>query len=499
MLRTLPCATSVLRGHASEVQAVAFVQLPEAGGMPPPWLLASGSLDGCVRLWDGATLVFEWIAHGGGVVGMASPEAGTLWTQARDGHVYCWRLELAHGALKLPALVAAVPSGIGTFCRLFARTIRAPGVAAAVTLIAVPELDSASVGVWSVTPGTRGSPSPSHQVASVAVPKDELRRLARERKRGGGSGGAAAEEEGASIVDEPQTGMVMCVELLFPALAACEPLSTGPSPAPPLTSPVWLACSYDDGCLYVLDAGMELLQSAAGRLQPQDASPRTVPESPPAEPLPPVTCTAEAQGGRPPRVVLSAPLSDDPLLTFALLPARLPSDGGDVRRGVAGSAGDALVVFELDLCRRSHAVLCRIPLAVPGVSVSAVPQGARAGDAAGLVLLAGWDGALHAIDAYGGRDGTGGLRWPSAPLGGGPLAPPPTGSGAAGGSVSGVYGLAARWLPAPQPGVEDALEAAWGDSTEPESPRGALAVATGTKGGRVVLAPCLQMPPPVFY
>lgn len=157
---------AVLRGHLVDVQALAFVSTP-AGQ-----LLASGSLDGLVYLWDVAhpgAPVHKWVAHGGGLVALASLGPGQLWSQGRDGWVYLWRIgarDDGYGgaALSPPVLAAALPVGFGSFCRMHvaaATRWRADADDSRLSssyLLAAPCLDSEKIEVWAADLGGDDDP-----------------------------------------------------------------------------------------------------------------------------------------------------------------------------------------------------------------------------------------------------------------------------------------------------------------------------------------------------
>mmetsp|Transcript_8196 Transcript_8196/g.30242 ORF Transcript_8196/g.30242 Transcript_8196/m.30242 type:complete len:497 (+) Transcript_8196:168-1658(+) len=83
----------VLRGHGSEVQALAFVP-------SEPSLLLAGDSSGCLRLWDVTTrrtLLHRRGGHSprcGGVLGVAVLVSGTVISQSRDGVLCVWRLHV---------------------------------------------------------------------------------------------------------------------------------------------------------------------------------------------------------------------------------------------------------------------------------------------------------------------------------------------------------------------------------------------------------------------
>lgn len=156
--------TAVLRGHLADVQAACYVPLAaEAGGRDAvPTVLATGSLDGVVMLWDGAhpaSPLHRWVAHGGGVTALLPAGPGRFWSQGRDGWVYLWRLPVAADgwggtSIGAPRRLARVPVGFGSFCRMAALPAWGGGGA---TLLAAPSLHSDAVEVWAVEgPGGGG-------------------------------------------------------------------------------------------------------------------------------------------------------------------------------------------------------------------------------------------------------------------------------------------------------------------------------------------------------
>ena len=220
-MTTLLHPDAILRGHLCDVQSLAFVDLPALPPRAALLLLASGSLDGIACLWDVAfpsSAVLSWVAHGGGVMCLASPEAGELWSQGRDGWVYRWALRVEMQGLLPPLCTAALPVGFGSFCRmsLLPRASAAGGL-----LVAVPSLDSERVEVWALARGREGATDAREQMLPVhaataahGMGTGGFARLAvmcaprrrRQRPRGGegedaGEGGAA--EGGPSAVLRP--------------------------------------------------------------------------------------------------------------------------------------------------------------------------------------------------------------------------------------------------------------------------------------------------------
>ena len=161
--RRMPTAAStgtpdaVLRLHGSEVHALAFLHTPIG------LLLASGSLDGRVALWDVTfrTVLHTWLAHGGSIIGLAATRDGDLWTQGRDGRAIRWRLAVDpdRGTLAPPLQDVVLPFSMGSFCKfdlLEAQTEMVRGELSQV-LVAAPSHDGALIDVWRVPPIAPGA------------------------------------------------------------------------------------------------------------------------------------------------------------------------------------------------------------------------------------------------------------------------------------------------------------------------------------------------------
>jgi hypothetical protein len=119
---------AVLRGHASEVTALAFLPPPPPppalpplprGGATPLLILVSGAADGTLGVWDAAAgastgaLSRAWRAHTGGVVGIAADARRAapprFWSHGRDGCIHLW--ELASAAPAAPAAATTPTTG----------------------------------------------------------------------------------------------------------------------------------------------------------------------------------------------------------------------------------------------------------------------------------------------------------------------------------------------------------------------------------------------------
>lgn len=150
---------AILRGHLTDVQSLTF--LSTACGK---LLLASGSLDGLILLWDTefpSSPVHKWVAHGGGVVSLCSTAESELWSQGRDGWIYRWEIpsstdQFGHSTILAPVRTAALPVGFGSFCRMhvFHRHKRGDNNRA---FVAAPALDSERIEVWEVSSRRGGS------------------------------------------------------------------------------------------------------------------------------------------------------------------------------------------------------------------------------------------------------------------------------------------------------------------------------------------------------
>jgi hypothetical protein len=249
--------------------------------------------------------------------------------------------------------------------------------------------------------------------------------------------------------------------------AGVEPVAVIPTDAPSL----WVACSYDNGGLYVFDTGLQLAPGAhllkGERGRDSKAASASTPGA--SEALPGPACNRRGDT----RIVISASLSTQPVLTFSLT-------GPCMEHGVAGTAGDTAIVFTLDYRRGVCAILREVSLLSPGASVSMAvgAHGAATGADTGsvdecLVCVGGWDGSIHLIDA------TRGELVHSCP----PPAPP----------CGGVYAIASYV----EGGLETQLDGIaedttiWGSAFDamesPQASSSVLTLAAGFKSGRVAV------------
>jgi hypothetical protein len=387
--------TTVLRAHEGEVHALSFLP-PPAGRIEP--LLASGAADGTLALWEpgcSASPVRSWRAHEGGLLALSPWEgapAGTvgLFSQGRDGALHAWAVGLAGGgggasseeedplaglhdlllplpspSLTPPVRVWTLTAGSGGFCRL---SRRGP-------YLALPSTDASAVDVWACGAGS----DPPTRLGTAAVSADAASAVARALGRGG-------EEEGGSGQPSPMLscGMLMAVALLPAAAGGANARRVGAPPpaARPVPPPA-------RGSL------RELLQG--GTVSP---APLPLPLSPPAHSSVPLLAAyenggvyvLEAGGGAegPDTALLAVPVSPVPLTALALGP---PRPDGSVAAIVCTSG---LSLFVLRLCLGTGvegwaaAVTHVLPLSGPGSGAALALPGGR-------VVAGGWDGSLRIL------------------------------------------------------------------------------------------------------
>lgn len=145
----MPRPDVVLRGHITDVQAASYVNIGHGSSV-----LATGSLDGVIIIWDGnrpSNPLHKWVAHGGGVTALLRSSPGIFWSQGRDGWVYKWKVPVdtdAIGGLVLgaPILDLKLPAGFGSFCRMGLLNFASTNV----SIVAAPSLHSENLEVWSV-------------------------------------------------------------------------------------------------------------------------------------------------------------------------------------------------------------------------------------------------------------------------------------------------------------------------------------------------------------
>lgn len=412
-----------LRGEVCEAHACAFVRIKGVD-----LCVAAGYLNGTIALWQvrSRALVASWRAHAVAVTGLhavppvredrfvggidiksndsnlESPvggeEAGAdgFWSHGRDGWAYRWRLPtggaIAGSSARVvePQRIQALCLGYGSLCRLSVLSPLPSAGAARLHLFAAPAVRAEKLEVWEAEEeGTANSEPPrllvtlnppvrpppvDEEVATVPVPGDERGALER--------------------LLATKSGMVMCVQLF--RRGDCARAEGAPMPPPPSSNDdrddVLIAATYENGSLYVLDAGLARARDGARR-----HSLRVTPEADAA------ADAARADGGDAfdasaavsARVLLKLPLAMQPVLAFALT--------SGATAGVAGSADAAVVVFALDVAAGWGTVLRTIALPLPGTSAACVLAGyaARAlgsnasGEALEYGVTAGWDGALR--------------------------------------------------------------------------------------------------------
>lgn len=158
MVKKSPDPITVLRGHKSSVQCVAFHPNQQE-------LLLAGDAEGNIKVWDLSTrrARCEQAIHpiGSSILGIAfaGGDAGHFYTQGRNGLVKYWDLTHLLEAGKAEPL-ASITSGCYNFCRFSVysgHTSENDEIQQIEngTLVAIPDSDPKGIGMWDVKSGQK--------------------------------------------------------------------------------------------------------------------------------------------------------------------------------------------------------------------------------------------------------------------------------------------------------------------------------------------------------
>ena len=163
-------------GHTDSVRAIAF--------SPNGTIVATGSLDGTVRLWSirGASELRCLVGHSGSVeTVLFSPDGGRLVTGSTDGTTRIWDVDLGRelcvlpGRTDAPRAVAISPDGTKLLAPTASGGARLWGVTNA-AVIAARQASPLDGDGRSIEPGEVGGPAgrPRHRLRKGAEERGEV-------------------------------------------------------------------------------------------------------------------------------------------------------------------------------------------------------------------------------------------------------------------------------------------------------------------------------------